>query len=388
MTILTAITKQGEIIVSANYSREFLNDLKQKSTFKCLQCKEEVILRSGAIKIPHFAHRRKSECILSFSEGESEDHLNGKLQLYAFFLQHNSKPQLEPFIPKIKQRPDILVLNNHSQTAIEYQCSQILPTIIESRNIGYKQQQIDPLWILRTPTISEFPPQEIGIMQLSAFRQQFFLETPTNGKMIISYCPQTKFFHYISNPVHVQSNKYIVKINKLPMEKQSWPFAVVKRISYKEYETYFQMYRKQRFKHIYNLYFYNRKGVQNQFLQVCYRWRLSPKEIPIFIGIPTRHAESFHVHAVEWQIQWIDYLNRINVPIEEANRAHCESFLLHRPIGPKQSFLFKLEAVQTYLSILQQCLIKSDTIIFKCEFNSSKIYELLYSDFLAKRPEN
>ncbi|MFJ5769219.1 competence protein CoiA [Psychrobacillus sp. NPDC093180] len=384
MTILTAQTKQGEIIISANYSRQFLNDLKGKSTFQCLQCKEEVILKSGPIKIPHFAHKRRSECIHSFSEGESEDHLNGKLQLHTFFQQRNSKPQLESYIPNIKQRPDILVHYNHSQVAVEYQCSHILPSIIEDRNRGYKQHQIEPLWILRTPTISEFPPQEIGIMQLSAFRQQFFLETPTNGKMIISYCPQTKFFHYISNPVHIQSNKYIVKVKKLPMEKQTWPFAVVKRLSDKEYAMYFNMYRKQRFKHINNLYFYNRKGVQNPFLEVCYRWRMSPREIPIFIGIPTAFAESFHVHAVEWQIQWIDYLNQIKVPIEEANRAHCEVFLLYRPIGLKQPSPIHLKAVQTYLSILQECLIKSDTDIYKWKVNRSKMYKLLYSDFLAK----
>lgn len=383
MNILTAITTQGQIIVSADHSREFLNDLKQRNAFKCIQCNEEVILRTGFINIPHFAHRRKSECTLSFSEGESKDHLNGKLQLYAFFKRHNCNPQLESFIPTIKQRPDILVCNNQSQIAIEYQCSKILPDIIENRNIGYKQQQIDPLWILRTPSISEFPPQEIGIMQLSAYRQQFFLETPTKGKMIITYCPQTKLFHYISNPVHIQSNKYIVKVKKLPMEKQSWPFAVVKLISRKEYEIYLQVYRKQRFKHIDNLYFYNRKGVQNQFLQVCYRWRLSPKEIPFFIGIPTAHAASFHVHAIEWQIQWIDYLNRIKVPLEKAKRWHCKSFLLDRPMGSSQN-LFKIEAVQSYLSILQQCLIQSDSVIYKSKFNSSKMVELLYSDFLAK----
>ena len=384
MIILTAQTKQGEIIISVNYSREFLNDLKRISTFQCLQCKEEVILKSGPLKIPHFAHKRKSECAHSFSEGESEDHLNGKLQLHTFFLQHHSKPQLEPFIPKIKQRPDILVHDNHSQVAIEYQCSPILPAVIESRNTGYKQQQIEPLWILRTPSISEFPPQEIGIMQISAFRQQFFLETPTNGKMIISYCPQTKFFHYISNPVHVKSNKYIVKIKKLPIEKQSWPFAVVKRISDKEYVTYFNMYRRQRYKHINNLYFYNRKGVQNQFLEVCYRWGMSPKEIPFFIGIASAYAEAFYVHAVEWQIQWMDYLHQVKVPIGEVNRAHCESFLLDRPMGLKQPSSIQLEAVQNYLSILQQCLMKSDTDIYNYKFNSSKMYELLYSDFLAK----
>lgn len=387
MNILTAITKQGQIIVSADYSREFLNDLKQRSAFKCIQCNEEVILRSGSINIPHFAHKRKSECIHSFSEGESEDHLNGKLQLYAFFKRHNCKPQLESFIPTIKQRPDILVYNDQSQIAIEYQCSKILPDSIKSRNSGYKQQQIDPFWILRTPTISEFPPQEIGIMQLSAFRQQFFIETPTNGKIIITYCPQTKLFHYISNPVHIQSNKYIVKVKKLPIERQSWPFAVVRRISQKEYKTYLRIYRNQRFKHIANLYFYNRKGVQNQFLQVCYRWRLSPKEIPFFIGIPTAHAESFHVHAIEWQMQWIDYLDRIKIPLEKADRSHCKSFLLDRPIGSTHG-LSKLEAVQSYLLILQQCLIESDSVIYKNKFNSSKMVELLYSDFLAKRPEN
>lgn len=383
MNILTAMTKQGQVIVSVDYSREFLNDLKQRSAFLCIQCKEEVILRSGSINIPHFAHKRKSECIHSFSEGESKDHLNGKLQLYAFFKRHNCEPQLESFIPKIKQRPDILVNNNQSQVAIEYQCSKILPNTIVSRNNGYKQQQIAPLWILRTPSISEFPPQEIGTLQLSAFRQQFFLETSTHGKMIITYCPQTKFFHYISNPVHIQSNKYIVKIKKLSLEKQSWPFAVVKKISYKEYKTYLRIYRKQRYKHIDNLYFYNRKGVQNQFLQVCYRWRLSPKEIPFFIGIPTTHAESFHVHAVEWQIQWMDYLNRIRIPLEEADLSHCKSFLLDRPIGTSQN-LFKLEAVQSYLSILQQCLIQSNTVTYKSMFNSSKMVELLYRDFLAK----
>lgn len=383
INILTAITKQGQVIVSVDYSREFLNHLKQRSAFMCIQCKEEVILRSGSINIPHFAHKRKSECIHSFSDGESKDHLNGKLQLYEFFKRHNCQPQLESFIPKIKQRPDILVNNNQSQVAIEYQCSKILPNTILSRNNGYKQQQIDPLWILRTPSISEFPPQEIGTLQLSAFRQQFFLETSTYGKMIITYCPQTKLFHYITNPVHIQSNKYIVKIKKLSLEKQSWPFAVVKRISHKEYKTYLRIYRKQRFKHIDNLYFYNRKGVQNQFLQVCYRWRQSPKEIPFFIGIPTTHAESFHVHAVEWQIQWMDYLNRIRIPLEEADLSHCKSFLLDRPIGSSQN-LFKLEAVQSYLSILQQCLIQSNTVTYKSKFNSSKMVEILYRDFLAK----
>lgn len=387
LIILTAITEQGDIIVSANYTQEYLSDLKKHSTFTCLQCQEEVILKNGSINIPHFAHRRNTECTHSFSEGETEDHLNGKLQLFEFLQKQKANPQLEAFIPAIKQRPDILIRNDDSLIAIEFQCSSILPTTIEKRSIGYKQQNITPLWILKTPTISELPPQEIGFMQLSAFRQQFFVESPRNGKMIITYCPQTKYFHYISNPLHIKASKYIVKVKKLSLEHQSWPFAFVKRISLKEYGTYLRMYREQRFKHLNNLYFYNRKGVQSPFLQVCYKWQLYPKQLPIFIGIPSAYADSFHVHAVEWQIQFIDYLYALKIPIEQASKKHCESFLLIRPIGSNNS-LFKLKAVESYLSILQQSLIKSEEVIYLTKFNISKMNHSLYCDFLAKCPEN
>lgn len=385
--ILTAVTQQGDIIISANYSRERLSELKKSNTFLCLQCNAEVILKNGLINIPHFAHTSNSECTHSFSEGESEDHLNGKIQLYEFLKQQKRKPQLEPFIPTIQQRPDILVPHSHSAVAIEYQCSPILTTIMDRRNEGYKRQNIEPLWILKTPSISEFPSREIGKMSLPAFYQKFFFVTPTNGKMIITYNPHTKHFHYISNPLHIKSNNYVVKVKRLSIEKQSWPFALVKRISAHEYETYLRIYREQRFKHLNNLYYYNRKGVQSPFLQICYKWRLQPKQIPFFIGIPTAYAEAFSVHAVEWQVRFIDYLNTFKIPLEQASNTHCEMFLLNTPtVSNLQPS--KLEAVKSYLDILQQCLIKSDTVTFLCDFNNSKMNRLLYIDFLAKRPEN
>ncbi|WP_144509486.1 competence protein CoiA [Bacillus sp. FJAT-22090] len=385
--ILTAATKQGDIIISSNYSREYLKQFKKNNSFLCLQCNEEVILKNGLINIPHFAHKRHSECNHSFSEGESEDHLNGKIQLYEFFQKQKRNPQLEPFIPSIKQRPDILMQSRQTSIAIEFQCSPILLTKMLQRHEGYKQQNIEPLWILRTPSISEFPSREIGLMRLSAYYRQFFLVTPTNGKMIITYNPQNKHFHYISDPLHIKSNNYIVKVKKLSLEKQSWPFAIVKRITMYEYENYLRIYREQRFKHVNNLYYFNRKGVQSIFLQICYRWQLLPKRLPIFIGIPTAYASAFSVHAVEWQIQLIDYLKRFKIPIERASDHDCEMFLLTFP-GASDLHPYRIKAVQAYLSILQKCLIKSDPVAYLCKFNITKMNQLLYSDFLAKRPEN
>lgn len=380
--ILTAVTKQGNLIIPARYTKERLTEFKNNTTFLCMQCQEEVILKNGMINIPHFAHRRKSHCSNSFSEGETEDHLNGKLQLYEFLNRQNVQAKLEATIPTIKQRPDILINWKENMFAIEFQCSQISPSTIIERSKGYQIQSIIPFWILRSPTISEFPTREIGIMKLSVFKQQFFLSYPTFGKMIITYCPQTKYFHYITNPLHIRSNTFIVKTKKLYVDNQTWPFALVKRISFVEYKKYLKIYRIKRFKHLENLYYYNRKGIQSVFLQVCYRWQMHPNKLPLFIGIPTSFAEAFHIHAVEWQLQLVDYLKRRNITIYQVNKSHCKEFLYDRPMGSNDMNL-KLKAVKAYIQVLRNSVIKLESEIYLSQINYSQMNLLLYREFLA-----
>ena len=105
--------------------------LKTSNTFSCTQCSEQVILKNGPIKIPHFAHTRNVSCTQAFSEGESEDHLNGKLHLYEFLQKHSSSVELEAYLPSLHQRPDLYVQSNVSKFAIEFQCSQIPVTAIQ-----------------------------------------------------------------------------------------------------------------------------------------------------------------------------------------------------------------------------------------------------------------
>lgn len=379
--ILSAVTATGEIIIPARHPRTFLDTLKTSSTFSCIQCSEQVILKNGMIKIPHFAHTHNASCTKTFSEGESEDHLNGKLDLYEFFQKHNLPVQLEAYLPSLHQRPDLYVQSEPYPIAIEFQCSQIPVNAIQQRTTGYIEREIIPIWILRTPTNSDFPPQEIGAMQLTAYRQQFFYKTPS-GKLLLTYCPQTKYFHYISNPMHIKANNFIVKVKKLSIEKQSWPFAIIKRNSWNEFQKYLTIYEHYRFKHLDNLYFFNRKGIQSPFLQVCYRWRIHPKKVPLFIGIPTKQAPVFSVHAIEWQIQFIDYLFKQGLSIQQADSQHCESFLFYRNLISDLSVEY-IKAVESYLHILQRCLISSDKAIYSSKMNYSLMKKLLFSEFLA-----
>ena len=44
-----------------------------------------------------------------FSEGESQEHLLGKQQLYIFLQKHIEDVELEPYFKMLSQRPDLLV---------------------------------------------------------------------------------------------------------------------------------------------------------------------------------------------------------------------------------------------------------------------------------------
>ncbi|WP_419961412.1 competence protein CoiA [Psychrobacillus sp. BM2] len=142
--ILSAVTADGEIIIPAQHPKAFLDKLKSSNRFSCIQCSEQVILKNGMIKTPHFAHTRNASCTQTFSEGESEDHLQGKLHLYEFLQKHSSTVQLEAYLPSLHQRPDLYVQSESYPIAIEFQCSQIPATVIQQRTAGYIANRINP----------------------------------------------------------------------------------------------------------------------------------------------------------------------------------------------------------------------------------------------------
>lgn len=90
----------------------------------------------------------KNECKDKYSEPETEEHLNGKRDLFEWIKKQNgvSNAALEGWIPETKQRPDIMFEYESKKYVIEYQCSPIATEYVERHDL-YKASGIIDIWI-------------------------------------------------------------------------------------------------------------------------------------------------------------------------------------------------------------------------------------------------
>lgn len=139
--ILLLALNQRKKIVKAN------KILRKEDFYYCPACKHRVYLKTGQVISPHFAHYKKENCAV-FSEGETQEHLKGKLALANYFKIYGGQIQLEAYLPKLKQRPDILIKKGKKKVAIEFQCSPISIENIKERTNGYIKEDYDIIWIL------------------------------------------------------------------------------------------------------------------------------------------------------------------------------------------------------------------------------------------------
>lgn len=170
----------------------------KRQVYYCPACHGEVILKAGSIKIPHFAHRRKTDCDF-YSENESLTHLKGKQLLYEW---SQKQARLEVGLPAIKQRPDLLL----DKIAIEFQCSPLSIQRLQERIKGYQEIALPQWWILGGDL------QKRG--RLTALIKHFCSFNPRLGFYFWSLDCETRslLLHY-----HVQ---------ELPKSKQRWQTRV------------------------------------------------------------------------------------------------------------------------------------------------------------------
>jgi len=301
--MLTAQSKDGTIFnLAGRKDVQHLQELKKKVLFYCPICKEQVILKVGTQKIPHFSHLKSSNCT-TISEPESIQHMQGKTDLYLWLLGQGFKVHLERYLPKLKQRPDILVSKNGQWFAIEYQCSPIsLKTLIQ-RTKGYTNQHISPIWIIGG---NPFQNRKGGYFQLNDYHWSFVQASETFGLNLFSYTPQTQQFHFLSNISPISSRKVQGTYSKTSLRNMTFPILFSNPYKPKQQVNAYWFLQKRKWlqqKLIYG------RAFQDTFLLTLYECACHPLLLPPAIGLPVDYMGVCKTHPTVWQFYiWSDCL--------------------------------------------------------------------------------
>ncbi len=326
--ILIAKTKEGKYFALVEkMERQDLREIRKNVQFYCPQCEEKVLLKVGEVNIPHFSHQQETSCLSLFAEGESALHLAGKQQLYTFFTETQElSVQLEPYLPNLNQRPDLLISKKHEKIPIEFQCSRIATAEMTRRTEGYYSAHMKPIWILQTPKKLKQLPQGVTMYSLSRFEEHFLRLAHPKRNFILTYDAYSRKFHYLSALLHISGRKFIVNHRTLSIAKQCFPFAKPNFLTIKELENYYSLYRAERLTFLRQRIFLNKKGIKDPFLRGCYELRLIPSELPEWIGIPIPVNSLSSEHACEWQLALLHFITRKNMKFHEVTVQDLHEF--------------------------------------------------------------
>lgn len=291
--MLVSKTKRGEwFSLAEKHSQEKLKMLRQKESFFCPECGEQLILKIGSKRISHFAHKVGSECTERY-EGETEYHLRGKILLYKWLDSLGLQPILEPYYHEISQRPDISFVYGGVQFAIEYQCSIIPEELFMKRTSKYFQANMTPLWIMAGKNIKRKGSNKIS---LSSFDYLFLSKSPTQQWRIPAFCPTTNTLILMHSILPVTIKNILAKYSMINLEMAQLtdlldsPCNQPVRINDWQNEI-------RKVKNTIGAY-----GTrQNKFLQDLYKHSLIPSLLPPEIGLPVFNAPFIETSVLKWQ---------------------------------------------------------------------------------------
>ncbi|WP_429964064.1 competence protein CoiA [Enterococcus sp. AZ072] len=147
--MLFAYNEKKQLISVKHYSSE--------ENYYCPDCGDKLIFKQGTIKIPHFAHRKRTNCE-GLSEGETQEHLRLKQLFWISGRSQGEEWVLEKPIPELQQRPDLL----QNRTAVEIQCSPLKISRLIQRFKGYSDGGYQDWWLLGPPL---WPKRKWSILQ-------------------------------------------------------------------------------------------------------------------------------------------------------------------------------------------------------------------------------
>lgn len=138
------------MLIAINHQHQQITahkDLSKQDHYSCPACQSPVHLKAGSVMRPHFAHFKKAHCAV-FSEGETEEHILGKQQMYDWLKSKGYPVEMEAYLPELMQRPDLLMKWKNQDIAIEFQCSSLSIEKLSARTEGYINKGYKVIWIL------------------------------------------------------------------------------------------------------------------------------------------------------------------------------------------------------------------------------------------------
>ncbi|WP_225744366.1 competence protein CoiA [Marinilactibacillus sp. Marseille-P9653] len=266
----------------------------------CPTCKQSVFLKKGALKVPHFSHYKKEACE-SFSEGETMEHLNGKLQLYTILKNYKLNVELEAYLPNLKQRPDILLNIEQRKIAIEFQCSQLPIQKMLERTRNYLKHGYQPYWILGDRFFKN--------TQMTQLKRSFIRFNPKCGLYLLHYKAEKNRLEIIhsfdkkANRIWNTEKTTISDRNLVQIFLDDFSFT--ERVSEKRVEN-FSLYHAHL--NLQKQMAYSNPGIRN-FASLLYSESESLMSMPIEVYYPLDNQWIVLTEPVEWKYRllvWVE----------------------------------------------------------------------------------
>ena len=326
------------LIATNKTNEQILADktLCKTNIYYCPSCQNRVHLKAGSTIRPHFAHYKKEACA-AFSEGETEEHLLGKQQLYDWLVGLGHSVEMEAYLPELMQRPDLLL---EGKIAIEFQCSGLSIEKIKERTKGYLNNGYKVVWILG----EQFTYRR----KLTAF-QKACLTKIQNQLVLFHYSVTHKRLEYRYNFQRQQNDKmqqvsHFIKKDHLPIfnlmtQKDYIPKTLNIIREHRKLLKQFQY----------------PTPTQQQFLSLLYQNRETVISMPkeIYRKVPSEWL--IQDDAYEWKFRfllWVESFDRETIITHEELQAWLKQLTYYEI--PQMTDKQKLQPLLEFIQILTQ----------------------------------
>ncbi|EMG28125.1 CoiA-like family protein [Listeria fleischmannii 1991] len=324
-SMFTAQDENGQSITVTETNRHLLKNASK--FYMCHCCQEEVILKNGEIKIPHFAHKKGGKCQAA-SEGETSRHLNAKKLLLGWLKYQNFQVELEHYFPVIKRQADLFVENN---IVIEYQCSTIPISQMIERTENYLSLGLKPYWILGQKVV-----MKQGKYVFSTFQLAFLLKDKQLGYFLLSFHPEEKCFELFYHIQHYAGKYFFASSMKLSTNYSLE--AMQEKITGVRFKSLF-VKRNRKLEREHLSYFYAKYKTKSVFLQQLYQAGYAIINLPPEIGVQLPSQFLVHTPAVEWQFKlWENFLKLLETG-DTFSKEHIAQYFQKYVMSIKMIFL-------------------------------------------------